>query len=362
MRVDERLRALRRALADDEAPAVLVTSVSNLRYLTAFEGVIDPGINAACLVTGDSARFYTDHRYAEAAAAAATGTSWEVRVQREDLYVEICEDLAADGIEALLVESAMSYGRFTFISEHLRGAVRAVDHYVEGLRQVKEPEEIERIATAAAITDAAFEHMLGFIRPGLAEREIAFELEYHMRRNGSDGLAFDIIAAAGPNAARPHAVPGDRMLAAGDLLILDFGAKYADYRSDMTRTVVLGRATDEQRRLYDAVHAANAAGLAAVRSGVPCVDVDGAARAVLEAAGLGELFTHGLGHGVGLDIHEMPTVGRKSHESLRVGMVVTVEPGVYVEGFGGVRIEDLVVVEEAGYRLLSHAPKQLIEI
>jgi len=362
MRIEERLTALRRKLADDDAPALLVTTVSNLRYLTAFEGVIDSGINGACLVTADSARFYTDHRYAEAATVAALDTPWEVRVQREDLYVEICEDLAADDIEALLVESAVAYGRFTFISEHLNGAVRSTDHYVEELRQIKDPGEIERIATAAEITDAAFEHMLEFLRPGLTEREIAFELEYHMRRSGSDGLAFDIIAAGGPNAARPHAVPGDRVLAAGDLLILDFGAKYADYRSDMTRTIVLGAATDEQRRLYDAVHAANAAGLGAVRAGVPCADVDGAAREVLVSAGLGELFTHGLGHGVGLDIHEMPTVGRRSHESLRAGMVVTVEPGVYAEGFGGVRIEDLVVVEETGCRLLSHAPKQLIEI
>jgi Xaa-Pro aminopeptidase len=183
-----------------------------------------------------------------------------------------------------------------------------------------------------------------------------------MRREGSDGIAFDIIVASGPNAARPHAIPGDRVLERGDLVIVDFGARCGEYCADMTRTFIIGRADDEQRRIYDAVLAANEAGLTAVRAGMPCADVDRQARDVLEAAGLGERFTHGLGHGVGLDVHELPTLSGRSRESLRVGMVVTVEPGVYVEGFGGVRIEDLVVVEQTGCRLLSHAPKQLVEI
>lgn len=362
MNVEERLAGLRKRLAAQDAPAMLVTTVSNLRYLTGFRGVIDSGINAACLVTQDRAWFYTDHRYVEAATEAASGSPWDVRVQQEDLYAELCRDVRDSGIDALLVESSITYERFASISEKMDGSVRAAEHCVEDLRQVKEPEEVERIAHAAEIADAGFAHIVTFIRPGLTEREVAFELESYMRRHGSDGLAFDIIAAAGPNAARPHAIPGDRVLAAGDLLILDFGAKYADYRSDMTRTIVLGRPSDEQRRMHETVLAANEAGLAAVRAGVACVDVDRAARSVIEQAGLGEHFTHGLGHGVGLDIHEMPTVSARSRESLQAGMVVTIEPGVYVEGFGGVRIEDLVVVDEAGYRLLSHAPRQLIEI
>ena len=363
MNVEPRLAALRRRLKDADAPAVLVTDVSNLRYLTGFDDVIDDGINAACLLTPDVARFYTDSRYVEAARAAALGGPWEIRLQQENLYVELCEELKDEEIEPLLVESSMPYGRFTFISEQFYGAVRAVDHFVEEVRRIKEPEEIERIAAAAAIADEAFVHVCGILAPGVTEREIALELEYVMRKNGADAaMPFPPIVAAGPNSAHPHAIPGERPMADGDLVVLDCGARVGGYCSDMTRTVVIGSADAEQRRLYDAVLAANEAGLAAVRSGLPCVQADAAARDVLEARGLGEYFTHGLGHGVGLDVHEPPTVGRRSHESLRAGSVVTVEPGVYVEGLGGVRIEDLVVVEEHGHRLLSTSHKHLIEL
>ena len=362
MESSARLEALRRKMDADGVPASLITAPSNLRYLTGFEAVIDDGINAAAVVTLDGAWFFTDHRYTEAAGVAAAGTAWEVVAQRENLYVEVCELLHGRGIETLLFESSAPYGRFSFVSHQFGGSVRVVDNYVETIRQVKEPAEIERIAQAAALTDRAFDHICGYIAPGVTEAEIALELEFYMRRNGSDGIAFAPIVGAGPNGAKPHGQPGPRTVALGDLIVLDFGARIGGYCSDMTRTVAVGRPTDAHRRLYDAVLAANLAGIEAVRSGVPCAEVDRAAREVLEQAGLGGLFTHGLGHGVGLDIHEMPTVGRKSTESLRAGAVVTIEPGVYVPGDVGVRIEDLAVVEEAGCRLLSHAPKELIEI
>ena len=183
-----------------------------------------------------------------------------------------------------------------------------------------------------------------------------------MRRAGSEEMPFPIIVATGPNGARPHAIPGDRQLASGDLVVLDFGARVRGYCSDMTRTVAIGEVSKEQRRLYGAVLEANEAGLSAVRSGIPCVDVDLAAREVLERHGLGAAFTHGVGHGVGLDIHEMPTVGPRSTESVRENAVITIEPGVYVENTAGVRIEDLVVVESSGHRRLTSAPKELIQI
>lgn len=362
MNADARLAALRRRLAGEMSPAILVTARSNMAYLTGFDGVFDSGINAACLVTADHARFYTDHRYAEAATAAAEGTAWEVRLQRENLYVELCDELLEDGISSLMLESSAPYGRFVFISEQFRGAVRVVDHYVEDLRQVKEPEEVERIAAAAVVADRGFDHMLGHMAVGMTEAEVALELEFFMRRQGAEAAAFDLIVASGPNGARPHAVPGGRRLETGDLVILDFGGRVGGYCSDMTRTVCLGKASDEQRRLYEAVLEANEAGLEAVRGGMPCVDVDRAARDVLVGHGLGEAFTHGLGHGVGLDVHETPTIGPRSTHSLRVGNVVTIEPGVYVSGVAGVRIEDLVVVEESGHRRLTNAPKTLIEI
>ncbi len=362
MDIAARIAGVRRRLKEDRAPAAVISLVSNLRYLTAFDGVIDGGINAVCMITESDAVFYTDSRYVEAAAEAAAGGPWEVRLQKENLYVEVCDDLHKQGFQSLLIESGVPYGRFTFVSEQFRGAVRAVDRLVETMRQFKEPEEIERIAAAAAIADRGFEHILGVLKPGVTEAEIAIELEYHMRRDGSEEMPFAPIVAGGPNAARPHCIPGDRPLRAGDLVVLDFGARVGGYCSDMTRTVAIGEVSREQRRLYDAVLEANEAGLASVRSGIPCVEIDLAAREVLERHGLGDVFTHGVGHGVGLDVHEMPTLGRRSLESVRENAIVTIEPGVYIEGTAGVRIEDLVVVEESGCRILTHAPKELIQI
>lgn len=362
MNAEQRLAALRRTLAADELPAMLVTGTSNMRYLTGFEDVFDDGINAACLVTAEHARFYTDARYAEAARAAAEGTPWTVRGESRQMYVEICRDLQSEGITELGLESSVPYGRFKFISEQFVGSVRVLDSTVERLRQVKEAAEIERIEEAARITDEAFEHILGFLRTGRTEREIALELEFWMRKNGSEGVAFSPIVASGPNSSRPHATVTDRAVEPGDFVTLDFGACVNGYRADMTRTVVVGEPGDRQRAVYEAVLDANRAGLAAIRGGVLARDVHEAARAVLEGAGFADRFTHGLGHGVGLDIHELPTLNAESRDQLRTGAVVTVEPGVYLEGAFGVRIEDLVVVEEAGCRVLTRSPKELIHL
>lgn len=363
MNAEHRIAALRRRLAAEELDAVLITSVSNMIYLTGFERVIDHGINAACLVTPEVTRFYTDFRYQEAAEVAAVGTPWLVRVPKESLYVELCDELRQEGIESLALEASAPYGRFKFISEQFGGRVEAVALWVEEIRQVKEPHEIERIEAAAELGDRAFEHILGVVRAGVTERDVALELEFFMRRNGSDGVAFDPIVASGPNSARPHAQVSDRVIGAGDLVTLDFGARIDGYCGDMTRTLVIGAAGDRQREIYSAALEANAVGLAAVRPGLPACDIDRAARDALAARGFGaEFFGHSLGHGVGLDVHEVPRIGTLNRESVRIGSVITIEPGVYVPGFGGVRIEDLVVVEEAGMRLLTHAPKDLIEL
>lgn len=362
MNAEQRLAALRRTLAGDELPAMLVTAPSNMRYITGFEDLFDDGINAACLVSAEHARFYTDARYAEAARAAAEGTPWAVRAESSQMYVEICRELQSEGITELGLESSVPYGRFKFISEQFVGSVRVLDGTVERLRQVKEAAEVERIAEAARITDAAFEHILGFIRAGRTEREVALELEFWMRKNGSEGVAFSPIVASGPNSSRPHATVTDRRIEPGDFLTLDFGACVEGYRADMTRTVAVGEPDERKQAAYAAVLEASRAGLAAVRGGVLAKEVHEVARIVLERAGLAERFTHGLGHGVGLDIHEMPTLNAESRDQLRTGAVVTVEPGVYLEGAFGVRIEDLVVVEEAGCRVLTRSPKELIQL
>jgi Xaa-Pro aminopeptidase len=360
---EHRIAALRRRLAGEGIDAALVTGASNMAYVTGFEHVIDHHINAACLVTADVARFYTDFRYQEAAEAAAEGTPWVVHIQKESLYVELCTELQQEGIESIAVESSIPYGRFKFISEQFGGQVEPAHRWVEELRQVKEPHEIERIAAAAELGDAAFKYVLDVIEPGLTEREVALELEFYMRRNGSEGVAFDPIVASGPNSARPHAQVSDRVIDTDEFVKLDFGARIDGYCSDMTRTVVVGKASDRHREIYDACLEANRFGLNAVRPGLPGCEIDKVARDVLTARGFGgEYFGHGLGHGVGLDVHEMPNIGPISRESVRIGSIITIEPGVYVPGFGGVRIEDLVVVEESGPRLLTHAPKELIEL
>lgn len=363
MNAEHRISALRRRLMDEELDAIVITSVSNMAYLTGFEHVIDYGINACALVTPEVSRFYTDFRYAEAAEEAAVGTPWVVRIPKESLYIEMCQELHDEGTRSLAVEASVPYGRFKFISEQFMGRVEAVNKWVEEIRQIKEPVEIERIAAAAEIGDRTFDHILGFVKPGVTEREIALELEMFMRRNGSQGIAFDPIVASGPNSARPHAQVSDRVVADGDFVTLDFGARVDGYCSDMTRTVVMGKASERQREIYDAVLEANRVGLGALKPGLPACEVDGAAREYLAGKGYGaEYFGHSLGHGVGLDVHEQPGLSQLNRESIRIGSVVTIEPGVYVAGFGGVRIEDLVVVEASGIRTLTHSTKDLIEL
>jgi Xaa-Pro aminopeptidase len=359
---EHRLASLRRRLVDEEVGAFLVTSEANQRYLTGFEGVFDGNGAGLCLVTAAFARYYTDFRYQEVAECAAEGTSWSVHIVKENIYVTVCDELRAQGVESLGIESSMPYGRFRFISEKFQGRVAAFDQLVEEQRRIKEPAEVDAIGRAAALADRALDAVLGIIRPGIREVDVALEIESFMRKGGSEGLAFDSIVASGPNSSKPHAGVTDRVIGTGELLTMDFGARVDGYCSDMTRTVVIGTANDRQREVYAAVLEANLAALAAVKPGLPGEQIDAVARDLLTARGFGDRFGHGLGHGVGLHVHELPRVGPNSRDSVRAGSVITIEPGVYLPGFGGVRIEDLVVVEEGGYRLLSHAPKDLIEL
>jgi Xaa-Pro aminopeptidase len=359
---EARISALRERLVADSVAALLVGEAANMRYLTGFEGVFDGMAAGAVVVTATDARYYTDSRYVEAARSAAAGTQWDVRLQVESLYGEAVADLRGDGFETLAMESSVPYARFKMVSELFGGRVLVIDHAVEDLRAVKDAGELAAVERAAALTDEAFDHVLGILRPGLREVDVALALEAYMRGHGSEGVAFEPIVASGPNSSKPHAGITMRVIGEGELLTMDFGARVDGYCADMTRTVVVGRASDEQRRVYDAVLAANEAGRAAVRAGAHGDAVDGVARALLTERGYGEAFGHGLGHGVGLEVHEMPGLRKRSTDVLVSGHVVTVEPGVYLPGFGGVRIEDLVAVEEGGHKLLSHSRRDLIEI
>lgn len=362
MIADRRVSALRRRLGDSGLSSILVSGIANVRYLTGFEDVFDDEANVALVLTDQVARLYTDSRYSEACEIAADGTPWRVRVPKESVYAELCNDLDTEGLSGLAIESSVPYGRFKFISEKFGGRVEVVDQWVEGLRQTKESGEIERIAAAAELTDRAFEHIVTRLAPSVTEAQIALELEVFMRSHGSEGVAFDPIVASGPNSSRPHARVSSRPLEAGDLVTMDFGARVKGYCSDMTRTVVMGAATPRQAEIYAAVLDAQVDAIAAVKAGLPGSKIDAVARDLLTERGLGEYFGHGLGHGVGLDVHELPSVSSRARESVLAGAVITIEPGVYVPGFGGVRIEDLVLVEDGGCRVLSCAPKHLIQI
>jgi len=359
---DARVAALRRRLADSEADGLYIAGIYNVVYLTGLDSVFDEHANAVCLLTAEDARVYTDSRYAEAAGVASVGTAWSVTVSPDPLDARVCEDLAGAGVTTLGFETSLSFARHRTLAESSGVELLAIERWVEEVREVKEEAETERIAAAAALTDRAFDHILGLLAPGMTEAEVAIELESFMRRNGSEGVAFPSIVASGPNSSRPHATVTGRRIEPGDPITMDFGARVGGYCADMTRTVVIGSVADEFRRVYATVLAANEAGMAAVRGGAAGVDIDRVARDSLADAGFGEHFGHGLGHGVGLEVHELPSVGPRGTRPVPAGAVITIEPGVYLEGRFGVRIEDLVHVADDGCRALSASPRGLIEV
>ncbi len=351
-----RLALLRQRMAAG-VPALLVTDGVNRRYLSGFTGS-----SGWLLVTAGEAWLITDFRYEEQAQAEAAG--WTVVVYRapDRLETALARLLGERRVTALGFDpDALTVSAHRALAEALPGVeLRPAPRLVTALRAVKDEAELALIRRAMAQAEEAFARLLPEVRPGRSERELALELEFLMRRLGADGAAFDFIVASGPRSSLPHGQPTDRRLQAGDLVTFDFGARFAGYHSDITRTVVVGRADERQREVYEVVRAAQAAALAAVREGAKAEDVDRAARDVIAAAGYGERFGHSTGHGVGLEVHEYPTLAPRRDDLLVAGMVVTVEPGVYIPGWGGVRIEDTVVVTPSGCEVLCRTPKELL--
>lgn len=356
MQQETRLAALRAAMAEADLPALLLTSWANRTYASGFDGSA-----GWALVTPAQAWLVTDFRYVEQATAQAPAfTVVQARQQPEAVAQRLAEArVTAVGFEA----EHVSFASHEKLATTLEGVqLRPVSGLVERLRQVKDAAELGAVERAVSIADAAWAHLCSTIRPGLRETDVAAELEAAMRRAGGSGIAFDTIVASGPRGSLPHGHPTGRVLGVGDLVTVDFGARCDDYVSDLTRTVCLGEATPRQREIYQLVLAANRAGVAAVRPGRTGAEVDAAARSVIAAAGLGDAFGHGLGHGIGLLVHEGPRLGAKSEDVLAPGMITTVEPGVYLPGWGGVRIEDDVVVTADGCRVLSRSPRELLVI
>ncbi|MEV2226630.1 Xaa-Pro peptidase family protein [Nocardia vinacea] len=357
-----RRSALRSLLVENEVDALLVTDLVNIRYLTGFTGS-----NAALLVTSWDIRnseertvIGTDGRYLSQVAEQVPDLRAEIARATARRIVELAGEwqLGRVGYESHIVTVDQHRG---FIEQKTGLEFVATPGLVEQLRMVKDAYEIEQLRAACAAGDAGLATLLerGGLRPGRTERQVARDLEWAMFEHGADAVAFETIVATGANSAIPHHRPTGAVLATGDFVKIDFGAVVGGYHSDMTRTFVLGAASDWHREVYALVEAAQRAGREALKPGAPVTDVDAAARAVIEAAGHGKLFVHGLGHGVGLQIHEAPGIAKTGTGTLLSGVAVTVEPGVYFPGRGGVRIEDTLVVREGGPDLLTNTSKDL---
>ncbi len=329
---------------------LLVSNVVNVRYLVGFSSS-----NAALLVEPERVQLFSDFRYAEAARAVEGVEFVETKRSVVAALAELLEGWV--GFEA----DAVSYAEWQTLGG---GEAELVPRrgLVEALRAVKDETELDTIRRAGEITSEAYERLAGERFVGRSERELSWRVDQLFHELGAHAPAFETIVASGPNGARPHARPTDRVVEAGETVVIDAGAMVNGYCADCTRTFATGPLPDELRRAYTTCLEGQLAGLEAVRAGVTGVDADAAARAVIEAAGLGEKFGHGLGHGVGLDVHEAPRLSRESSDTLAAGNVATVEPGVYLEGVGGIRIEDLVIVTDGEPEVLTSSTKDLVTV
>jgi Xaa-Pro aminopeptidase len=357
--IPNRLKRVRRALEAAGANMLVETHPPNVYYLSGFTG--DSGV---LLVETSSVRLFTDGRFTIQAKEEAPGIRTHIH-RGGPLLASIGDFIRRKKhIRAVIAPSRLSLASWNILKKAGRKGVRwlAVDGLVEQLRAVKDASEIERIRDAARVGSEVMEETIRLVRPGVTELDLAAEIGYRMRRKGASGESFEAIVAAGPRSALPHARPTARQIGKNELVVLDLGAILRRYCSDLTRTVYVGRAPSRVRRLYQAVLEAQAAGRDAVRAGVTTGAVDAATRAVLQRKGLGRYFVHSTGHGIGLEIHEDPRLARGQKTLLETGNVVTLEPGVYVEGVGGIRIEDDAVVTPRGAEILTTTPREFLEI
>jgi len=351
-----RLVKLRSQLAAKGLDAVLVSQDENRRYLSGFTGSA-----GFLLISQQRAVLATDFRYVEQAQAQAPDFE-VVRIQGgiEKWLPSLASEL---GTQKLGFEGKnISFSTYKEMTDALSGAKKGMslvttDGLVESLRAVKDKEELKLIEKAAALTDAVLDEILPQARPGISEKELAWEIESFLRRNGSEPVPFELIVASGPNSALPHARPTDKVIDNGEPVVIDIGAKTGGYTSDMTRTICLGNSESMFNKVYDIVLGAQLTAMATLQPGMTGEQVDRLARTVIEQAGYKDAFGHGLGHGVGLATHEEPRLGTGSTDVLAEGMVFTIEPGIYISGWGGVRIEDMVVLEAGKVRLLTKARK-----
>ena len=355
--VESRLAALRTMLEEQGLDGVVVTKYVNLHYFSGFRGD-----DTTLVITRDKAALITDNRYTEQAGIQAP--LYEVVEQQDGLLAKTAEVVKSFGCRKLAFEgNALIYDDYKKLTELLEGVEFSTSLHLDKLREIKDAEEISYIRRACAVADAAFTEVLNFIRPGVTEIAVAARLENAMRENGSEKPTYTTVGASGLRGSLPHGTATDKVIEAGEFVTMDFGAMYQGYCSDITRTICVGEATERQRFIYNKVLEAQKMALTLIKPGAAGKAVDQAVREALDKDDLGQYFGHGLGHSLGLEIHESPRLSKKSTcEDLRPGMLVTDEPGVYIPGWGGLRIEDTVLVTESGSEALTRANKEFIEI
>ena len=344
------------SLLEGEVNGLLLTSRYSRYYGAEFD--IAEGV---AIVSKAGCRYFTDSRYIESAENGIRG--FEVKmVDREHPYSKLLNEAIAEfGITALGFEEAyLTVAEYNMFAEKLNAKLVPMHEAISGFRAVKEEWELDLMRKAQAIADKAFAEVLTKIKAGMTEKELCAELIYCLLKNGGEGLSFDPIVVSGPNTSLPHGVPGDRKLQPGDFITMDFGVLYKGYCSDMTRTVALGYATEEMEKVYNTVLEAQLAGIAVSRAGVPGKDVDGAARKVITDAGYGPYFGHGYGHSLGLEVHESPNCSPAGETPMPENAVASAEPGIYLPGKFGVRIEDVVIFKADGCENITFSPKNLI--
>ena len=355
----DRLSRLREALQERGLDVLVVTQPENRRYLSGYRGE-----TGALVISPRQAYLVTDFRFTEQAEREAP----LFQVVREDRTQPLGGDFARRLLHLLQDTGTKRVGfeghhitllQYQAWAEALQGLeLVSVENLVEGMRAVKDEAELAIMREAVALTDSAYGYLRDHIRPGLSEKEVAWETEVYMRTHGAEKVAFDLIIAAGPNGAMPHARASERIVREGEPIVIDMGACLDGYHSDLTRTICLGQPDPKFLEMHHLVRRAQERAEEGIRAGMGAREADGLARRLIEEAGYGERFGHGLGHGVGLAIHEAPAVNRNSEEVLRPGMVITVEPGIYIPGWGGVRIEDMAVIGEDGVEVLTRASKE----
>ena len=352
----ERLKKIRQLLKKNNIDAVIITNAVNRRYLSGFDGT------AGLLLIGhEKSLLVTDFRYTEQAAAQAR--HFTVHCWKDDLMLSLAPLIEEEGwLKAGFEAKDVTYSVFTEMKEKLPVELIPLEVTAEKQRMVKTGSELSELSRGAKILDEAFNNICSLIRPGMTEREVALELEIYLLRQGAEERSFRFIVASGERGAMPHGVASMKELSKGEMVTIDFGAVFGGYATDMTRTVALGAVSKQRSKIYDIVKKAQQEAVLAIKPGIKCREIDAVARGIIEKAGYGENFGHGLGHGVGLETHEQPVLNPRSETVLKAGMVVTVEPGIYIPEWGGVRIEDMVLVKKDGVETLTKSSRELIII